>query len=193
MGLFGTRKPPNLPEVSGTMHAVLHTSQGDVRVHLFADAAPITVGNFVGLAEGTIPWTCPISGEAKEGEPLYQNLQFHRVIPDFMIQCGDPKTLEDRGDWGTGGPGYRFDDEFADGLKHDKPGMLSMANSGPGTNGSQFFVTEVATPWLDGRHAIFGEVVEGLEIVQAMAHAERDRSDRPNEPILLNSVEIIRG
>ena len=168
MGLFGTRKPPNLPEVSGNMHAVLHTSKGDVKVQLYADAAPITVGNFVGLSEGTIPWTCPITGEAKEGVPLYKDIQFHRVIPEFMIQCGDPKTVEDRGDWGTGGPGYQFADEFHPELKHDGPGVLSMANSGPNTNGSQFFITHVETPWLDGKHSVFGKVLDGQDVVDAV-------------------------
>ena len=175
------------------MHAVLHTSKGDIRIKLFADEAPVTVGNFVGLAEGTIPWLDPLDGEKKEGEPFYAGIKFHRVIPGFMVQVGDPKTRADRPDWGTGGPGYKFDDEFAPGLTHDRPGILSMANAGPGTNGSQFFITEGATPHLDGRHAIFGEVVQGMDVVSAIANSPRDPRDRPNEPIEIRSVEIERG
>jgi len=185
--------PPELPQVQGPMHARLTTTMGIVKVALFADKAPVTVGNFVGLAEGTIPWVDPISGETQRGVPFYDGIKFHRVIPEFMVQIGDPKTRADRPDWGTGGPGYQFDDEFTAGRKHDKPGMLSMANAGPGTNGSQFFITEVATPWLDGKHAIFGEVVEGLEIIEAIARVARDGRDRPQTPVVLEKVEILRG
>lgn len=191
--MFSKKKPPQLPEVKGPMHAVLHTTKGDIKIELFADKAPVTVGNFVGLAEGTIPWKDPISGEEKKGVPFYDGIKFHRVIPDFMIQVGDPKTRQDRPDWGTGGPGYTFDDEFAPGLAHEKAGILSMANAGPGTNGSQFFITEVPTPWLDGKHAIFGQVVEGLDVVRAIAGAARDARDRPREPISIEKVEILRG
>ncbi len=192
--MFGSKKtPPQLPEVKGPMHAVLHTTEGDIKIELFADQAPMTVGNFVGLAEGTIPWDDPITGEKKEGVPFYDGIKFHRVIPDFMVQVGDPKTRADRPDWGTGGPGYRFDDEFAPGLAHDGPGVLSMANAGPGTNGSQFFITEVATPWLDGKHAIFGKVAEGMDVVRKIAHAPRDGRDRPNQAIEVTKVEIVRG
>ena len=187
------KKPPMLPEVKGPMHALIHTSKGDIRVKLFADEAPVTVGNFVGLAEGTIPWTDPLDGSSKEGVPLYAGVKFHRVIPDFMVQVGDPKTRADRPDWGTGGPGYQFDDEIVPELKHDRPGILSMANAGPGTNGSQFFITEGPTPHLDGRHAVFGEVVEGMDVVNAIARAPRDPRDRPNEAIEITSVEIERG
>ena len=193
MGLFGKKTPPNLPAVEAPLSAVLHTSLGDIEVELFADKAPMTVGNFVGLAEGTIPWTDPITGERKEGEPLYRGVKFHRVIQGFMIQCGDPKTREDRPDWGTGGPGYRFDDEFDDTLRHDGPGIPSMANAGPGTNGSQFFITEVPTPHLDGRHSVFGRVVRGMDVVRAIAAVPTDHRDRPREPVVLESVEIRRG
>jgi peptidyl-prolyl cis-trans isomerase A (cyclophilin A) len=193
MGLFGKKKPPQLPEVKGPMHAVLHTTLGDIKIKLFADEAPITVGNFVGLAEGTIPWTDPLDGQQKQGQGMYDGIKFHRVIPGFMIQVGDPKTRADRPDWGTGGPGYQFDDEFAPGLKHDKPGILSMANAGPGTNGSQFFITEGPTPHLDGRHAIFGEVVEGMDVVNKIANVPTDPRDRPQEPVAIESVEIQRG
>ncbi|MDF1565463.1 MAG: peptidylprolyl isomerase [Deltaproteobacteria bacterium] len=185
--------PPELPSVAGPMHAVLHTTQGQIKVKLFADEAPVTVGNFVGLAEGTIPWVDPISNQEKRGVPFYDGIKFHRVIPDFMIQCGDPKTRADRSDWGTGGPGYRFDDEFAPGLNHSRPGMLSMANAGPGTNGSQFFVTEVPTPFLDNKHAVFGEIVAGLEIVKQIARVPRNSRDCPNTPVVLERVEIVRG
>ena len=175
------------------MHALLHTSMGKIKIELFADKAPVTVGNFVGLAEGTIPWVDPLSGETRRGVPMYDGIKFHRVIPDFMVQIGDPKTRADRSDWGTGGPGYQFDDEFTSARKHDRPGMLSMANAGPGTNGSQFFITEVATPWLDGKHAIFGTVVEGIDIVTPIAHVKRDGRDRPEKPVVLERVEILRG
>ncbi len=185
--------PPELPEVSGPMSMVLHTTLGQIKVKLFADEAPVTVGNFVGLAEGTIPWTDPLSGEEKRGVPFYDGIKFHRVIPDFMVQCGDPKTRAESDSWGTGGPGYRFDDEFAPGLAHSKPGMLSMANAGPGTNGSQFFVTEVPTPFLDGKHAVFGEITEGLDVVKKMARVPRNSQDRPDTAVVLDRVEIIRG
>ncbi len=187
------RKPPEVPDVKGPMHAVLHTSKGDIRIKLFADEAPVTVGNFVGLAEGTIPWTDPLDGAEKRGERFYDGIKFHRVIPDFMVQVGDPKTRADRPDWGTGGPGYQFDDEFAPGLKHDKPGMVSMANAGPGTNGSQIFITETATPHLDGRHAVFGEVVDGLDVIREIARVQTDSRDRPVQPVEISSVDIERG
>jgi len=132
------------------MFALFETNQGNFKIKLFADKAPKTVENFVGLAKGTKEWTDPKSGE-KVKKPFYDGLIFHRVIPNFMIQGGCPTGT------GTGGPGYRFEDEFPAGApKHDKPGILSMANAGPGTNGSQFFVTVAATPWLDGRHTVFG-------------------------------------
>jgi len=185
--------PPELPAVSGPMHAVLHTTEGQIKIKLFADEAPVTVGNFVGLAEGTIPWKDPESGAEQKGVPFYDGIKFHRVIPEFMVQCGDPKTKREGSDWGTGGPGYRFDDEFGAGLSHARPGMLSMANAGPGTNGSQFFITDVPTPFLNNKHAVFGEVVEGLEIVNKIARVPRDGRDRPNTPVVLQRVEVLRG
>lgn len=176
------------------MKAIFHTTMGDIVVELYADEAPITVGNFVGLAEGTIPWEDPITGETKEGVPFYDGILFHRVIPDFMVQVGDPKTRADRPDWGTGGPGYRFDDEpSALKLKHDQPGVLSMANAGPGTNGSQIFVTEVETGWLDGKHAVFGRIIDGLDVVKSIARVKTGRGDRPVEPIAIKQLEIQRG
>ena len=131
--------------------AVMHTSKGDIKIRLFSDQAPITVANFVNLSN----------------RGFYDGLSFHRVIPDFMIQGGDPKGT------GSGGPGYTFEDECHAHLKHDKPGMFSMANAGPGTNGSQFFVTHVATPWLDGKHTVFGEVTKGQDVVDAIAGGDK--------------------
>jgi cyclophilin family peptidyl-prolyl cis-trans isomerase len=138
--------------------AVLETAKGDIVLELFYDRTPLTVTNFVGLAEGTLDIT-------KE-KPFYNGLKFHRVIADFMIQGGDPLGN------GTGGPGYQFSDEIAPELKHDKPGVLSMANSGPGTNGSQFFITHVPTTWLDGKHTIFGQVLTGQNVVNRIAQGD---------------------
>src|SRR5437899_3575340 len=138
-------------------YATLVTSMGDIKAKLLEDTAPKTVENFVGLATGTREWSTRF-GE-KKSEPLYNGTVFHRVIESFMIQGGDPLGN------GTGGPGYKFADEFHPKLRHDKPGILSMANSGANTNGSQFFITLVATPWLDNKHSIFGEVVDGIEVV----------------------------
>ncbi|AHI04636.1 peptidyl-prolyl cis-trans isomerase [Bdellovibrio bacteriovorus W] len=169
-----------------TMFAVFETSKGNFKVKLLSEKAPKTVENFVGLAEGTKEWTDPKTGE-KVKKPFYDGLVFHRVIKDFMIQGGCPLGN------GTGGPGYRFEDEFPAGQqKHDKPGILSMANAGPNTNGSQFFVTTVPTPWLDGRHTVFGEVVEGLEVVTAIEGSKTGPMDRPVEPIVIKHVKIVK-
>ncbi len=164
--------------------ATLHTSEGDVEVELFEERAPKTVANFVGLATGGKEWTDPETGETVEGEPLYDDVLFHRIIEGFMIQGGDPTGT------GRGGPGYTFDDEFHDELTHDGPGILSMANSGPNTNGSQFFITLGAQPHLDGRHAVFGEVTDGMDVVEAIGAVETDADDRPKEDVLLESVSV---
>ena len=161
------------------------TSLGTIVVRLLEKEAPKTVANFVGLAEGTVEFRDARTGK-KEKRPFYDGLTFHRVIPDFMIQGGCPLGT------GTGDPGYRFADEFHPSLKHDGPGKLSMANSGPNTNGSQFFITVAATPWLDRKHTIFGEVVEGQDVADKISKLPRDASDRPRTPVTLNKVRIER-
>ena len=173
-------------EGSGPLMARFETNQGTFAARLFTAEAPKTVANFVGLARGKRPYRDAKTGEWTTGR-FYDGLTFHRVIPDFMIQGGDPM-----GD-GRGGPGYRFADEIHPSLKHDRPGLLSMANAGPNTNGSQFFVTDAPTPHLDGRHAIFGEVVEGLEVVKKIARVQRDGRDRPAQPVVMEKLVIYRG
>lgn len=163
--------------------ATLETSLGNIRIRLFADKVPNTVANFVGLAEGTIEWTDP-RDKTKKTVPYYDGTIFHRVIPRFMVQAGDITGT------GTGGPGYRFKDEFHPELKHDRPGILSMANAGPNTNGSQFFITTVPTPHLDNRHSVFGEVVSGQDIVEAISNVSRDGRDKPREDVVLKKVTI---
>ena len=168
------------------VYATFKTSMGDIVVELFEDKAPKTVANFIGLASGTTEWTDPKTGE-KVKRPLYNGTIFHRVIPGFMIQGGDPLGN------GTGGPGYRFEDEFHPELKHNKSGILSMANAGPNTNGSQFFITHKATPWLDGKHSIFGEVIKGQDVLDAIAKVGRDSRDKPTKEIVIQQVMISRG
>nr|WP_081112148.1 peptidylprolyl isomerase [Bdellovibrio bacteriovorus] len=168
------------------MFALFETTKGNFKVKLLSDKAPKTVENFVGLAEGTKEWTDPKTG-SKVKKPFYDGLVFHRVIKDFMIQGGCPLGT------GTGGPGYRFEDEFTPGQqKHDKPGILSMANAGPNTNGSQFFVTTVPTPWLDGRHTVFGEVVEGMDVVHSIENSKTGPMDRPVEAVVIKHVKIVK-
>ncbi|MBI2081451.1 MAG: peptidylprolyl isomerase [candidate division NC10 bacterium] len=174
------------PARTGPVFATLKTSMGVIVVRLYEDKAPTTVGNFVGLASGTKEWTDPKTGKPVT-RPLYSGTVFHRVIPNFMIQGGDPLGT------GAGGPGYRFADEFHPDLKHGKAGVLSMANAGPNTNGSQFFITHRATPWLDGRHTVFGEVVEGMDVVEAIGRVPRDARDRPLKPVVLEEILIGRG
>jgi peptidyl-prolyl cis-trans isomerase A (cyclophilin A) len=167
-------------------YAVFTTTEGNVVVRLFEKEAPKTVANFIDLAEGKREWTHPVS-RAKSSDKLFDGTIFHRVIPDFMIQGGDPAGN------GMGGPGYKFEDETK-GSPHrfDKKGKLAMANAGPNTNGSQFFITVGATEWLTGNHTIFGEVVEGQEIVDKISKVSRDRSDKPVKPVVLQSVVIER-
>ena len=169
-----------MPTKPGT-YATFHTSQGDIVCELFPQDAPETVKNFIGLAEGTKDW----NSRSKKGDKLYDGSIFHRVIPQFMIQGGDPEGT------GMGGPGYKFADETK-GSKHgfDQPGKLAMANSGPNTNGSQFFITVADTSWLTGKHTIFGEVVEGQDIVEKISKVPRDGMDRPKTPVTIDSVTI---
>src|SRR5437870_2058953 len=173
-------------EKKGPLYATIKTSAGDVVLVLFEDKAPKTVANFVGLANGTKEWTDPKTRE-KTKRPLYNGTIFHRVIPGFMIQGGDPLGN------GTGGPGYRFEDEFDPDLRHSKPGILSMANAGPNTNGSQFFITVKPTPWLDRRHTVFGEVVKGQEVVSAIVNTPRNPGDKPVKDVVLKEVVVSRG
>ena len=175
--------------------ATIHTTHGDIVVELFQDRAPTTVRNFVTLAthaedyddaevgpEGEA-WEDPESGE-KRVDPLYDDVAFHRIIADFMIQGGDPTET------GRGGPGYEFEDEFHEELTHDGPGILSMANSGPNTNGSQFFITLDAQPHLDGKHAVFGQVIDGMDVVTELGSVPTDRNDQPQVDAALESVEV---
>ena len=162
--------------MANQVFAAFDTTAGAFKVKLFADKTPRTVENFVSLADGS-----------KTGKPFYDGTVFHRVIPDFMIQGGDPEGT------GRGGPGYRFADEFHSSLKHSKPGILSMANAGPNTNGSQFFITVAATPWLDNKHTVFGEVVEGYEVVKKISQVPRNPQDRPLEEVKVRSVKIERA
>ena len=167
------------------LNAQFTTSEGSFTVRLLEDEAPATVANFVGLAEGTKEWTDPKSGQ-KVKRPYYNGLVFHRVIEGFMIQGGDPLGQ------GYGGPGYQFEDEFHPELRHDRAGLLSMANAGPNTNGSQFFITLAATPHLDRKHSIFGRVVEGLDVIEKIGSVKTDRSDRPATPVVMNKLTIER-
>jgi peptidyl-prolyl cis-trans isomerase A (cyclophilin A) len=166
------------------LYAHFTTSDGKFTVKLFDAEAPNTVANFVGLAEGSKEWTDPRTGQ-KGKKPYYNGTVFHRVIDGFMIQGGDPLGQ------GTGGPGYKFADEFHPTLRHTGAGTLSMANSGPNTNGGQFFITLAATPWLDNRHSVFGEVVEGMDVVKKIGSTPTSKpGDRPLKPITLESVVI---
>jgi peptidyl-prolyl cis-trans isomerase A (cyclophilin A) len=172
--------------MTDTLIATLHTNQGPLVIRLFPDHAPKTVRNFVELAEGGKQWTDPNTGQATTSK-LYDGTIFHRVIPDFMIQGGDPLGS------GRGGPGYKFADEIHPDLRFDRPYLLAMANSGPGTNGSQFFITVAATPWLNGKHTIFGEVIEGADVVDLISRVKTGSQDRPAEDVIVESVTVERG
>lgn len=166
-------------------YAHFDTTLGSFTIELFDQKAPNTVANFVGLAEGSKEWKHPRTGE-KHQKAFYDGIVFHRVIEGFMIQGGDPLGQ------GHGGPGYQFADEFHPDLRHDRPGILSMANAGPNTNGSQFFITLGPTPHLDKRHSVFGAVVSGLDVVQAIGKTKTDKGDRPVTPVVINKVTIER-
>ena len=165
--------------------AHFQTTLGDFTVELFDAKAPQTVANFAGLAEGSKEWKHPKTGE-KHKTPFYDGLIFHRIIPGFVLQGGDPLGQ------GFGGPGYQFTDEFHPDLRHDGAGVLSMANAGPNTNGSQFFITLGPTPHLDRKHSVFGKVVKGIEVIDKIGRAQTDRNDRPVTPVVMNKVTIER-
>ena len=166
------------------VYALFETTQGDFTVKLYDDMAPNTVENFVGLATGTKEWTHPVTDETFQDTPYYDGILFHRVIQGFMLQGGDPSGT------GTGGPGFRYNDEFHPEARHSKAGILSMANSGPNTNGSQFFVTLGPTPHLDNAHSVFGEVVEGMDVVMAIGNVPTGARDKPVEDVVMTSVTI---
>jgi peptidyl-prolyl cis-trans isomerase A (cyclophilin A) len=161
--------------MANDIYAAFDTTEGKFKIKLHADKVPATVENFISLAEGT-----------KTGKPFYDGTIFHRVIPDFMVQAGDPEGT------GRGGPGYQFADEFHPSLKHNKPGILSMANAGRNTNGSQFFITVAPTPHLDNKHSVFGEVTEGYDVVEKISKVQRGAQDRPVKEVRINSVKIER-
>jgi len=176
-----------LAQAADNPKAIFDTTAGKIDCVLFKDKAPITVTNFIGLATGKQEWTNPITHVKKVNTPLYDGTIFHRVIPDFMIQGGDPAGT------GMGGPGYRFQDETKGSPhKFDKTGKLAMANSGPNTNGCQFFITVAPTPWLTGNHTIFGEVVEGQDVADKISKLPRGAQDKPSKPVVLESVTIER-
>ena len=173
-------------KAAGKPFAHFDTSMGAFTVELFEKDAPKTVANFIGLANGTKEWTDPKTSE-KVKKPYYNGLVFHRIIANFMIQGGDPLGT------GTGGPGYSFEDEFQSGRKLDKAGILAMANRGPNTNGGQFFITLVPTPWLNGKHTVFGEVTEGMDVIEKIGAVKTSKpGDKPLTPITLRTVKIER-
>lgn len=180
-----TPAPPVEVPGDGTLRALLKTNHGEIEIELFERDAPRTVANFVALATGTVDWTTP-AGQATRA-PLYRGVLFHRVIPGALIQGGDPA-----GD-GRGGPGWRWRDEpSALALRHDRPGILSMANAGPDSNGSQFFITEAPFPELDGRHGVFGAVTAGMDVVARISRTPRNQNDRPLTPVKLKEVVVFR-
>lgn len=166
------------------LYVKFETTLGDVTCELFREHAPKTIENFVALAQGTKEFADPKTRQGSK-RPFYDGLVFHRVIPNFMVQGGCPLGL------GTGGPGYRFEDEFAKGLGFDRAGRLAMANAGPNTNGSQFFITVAKTDWLNQKHTIFGQVVVGQDVVEKISKVPRDRQDRPQTPVVMKTVKIV--
>ncbi len=170
----------------GRLMCRFRTSMGDMVAELYEEQAPRTVANFVALALGRVSWTDPRTGR-KTDRPLYSGTIFHRVIQDFMLQGGDPTGT------GRGGPGWQFADEFHPDLRHEGKGILSMANAGPNTNGSQFFICQVPCPWLDGKHTVFGKVVEGLDVIDRIAAVPKGPGDRPREDVVLHEVEVWRA
>lgn len=181
--IMASCKTSQRADLGDGLFADIKTSKGDIIVRLEQDKTPVTVANFVSLAEGTNPFV----SDTYKGKKYYDGLTFHRVMKDFMIQGGDPTAS------GTGNPGYKFMDEFNDSLVHDKKGVLSMANSGPTTNGSQFFITHKPTPWLDKKHSVFGSVVEGMDVLDSIANVEVDAGNKPVNPVTMNTIEIIRN
>ncbi len=181
--LLSSCKSSQFKDLGEGIFADIQTTKGDIIVRLEYDKTPVTVANFISLAEGKSPFVT----DSLKRKNYYDGIIFHRVIKDFMIQGGDPTGT------GAGSPGYKFADEFVDSLKHSKKGILSMANSGPKTNGSQFFITHKATPFLDGRHTVFGEVVSGLNVVDSIANVKTLAQDRPEVDVVMNKVEIIRN
>jgi len=190
----GEIRPPDASDLAtytraikgkGALIATIATNQGTVHCQLFDDKAPATVANFIGLATGQKAWVDPRTGKTVHGKPFYDGLGFHRVIPKFMIQGGDPLGI------GTGGPGYAFDDELAADLTH-QPGTLAMANAGPSTNGSQFFILEVEAGWLNNKHTIFGRCKE-VDVISRIAAVPRNANDRPDEPVTIKAITIARG
>ncbi|MBC8768037.1 peptidylprolyl isomerase [Arenibacter sp. BSSL-BM3] len=180
---FSSCKSSKHADLGDGIFADITTTQGEIVLKLEYQKTPLTVANFISLAEGKNPFV----SDSLKGKKYYDGIIFHRVIKDFMIQGGDPTGT------GTGNPGYKFKDEFNDSLTHHKAGILSMANSGPTTNGSQFFITHKETPFLDGRHTVFGEVVEGMDVVDSIANVKTAQGDRPVTDVVMNTVEIIRN
>jgi cyclophilin family peptidyl-prolyl cis-trans isomerase len=180
---FNSCKSSKYADLDDGIYADIQTTQGEIVVKLYHNATPVTVANFVSLAEGNSPFV----SDSLKGKKYYDGLIFHRVMKDFMIQGGDPLGT------GRGNPGYKFKDEFVDSLTHSGKGLLSMANGGPKTNGSQFFITHKATPWLNGRHTVFGEVVKGIAVVDTIANVKVLAGNKPETPVVMNKVEIIRN
>lgn len=181
--LVSSCKSSKYTDLGDGIYADIQTTKGDIVVKLNHKSTPVTVANFVSLAEGNSPY---VNDEFKD-KRYYDGLTFHRVMKDFMIQGGDPLAN------GTGGPGYKFKDEFVDSLKHTGKGILSMANPGPDSNGSQFFITHKETPWLDGKHTVFGEVVKGIDVLDTIANVKTLERDKPEVDVVMNKVEIIRN